>query len=182
MRVSARYTENYRNDAMAAYPSHRRALGQDVRSEVRSCPRGHGRGHRRDPAGDPPGSPRRFFPGPGQHPSASPRDDRGHRPDERLHAGPSGPELQAPIRACAGDAEAHTALRGVGVLDGDGGDPPPRRDGLPGWDQVVGSTGGLPHRGARSDEGPEGEERRHRARRIQGRIRPQAAVGRAGSS
>ncbi len=32
MRVSARYTENYRNDAMAAYPSDLGALGQDVRS------------------------------------------------------------------------------------------------------------------------------------------------------
>ena len=177
MRVSARYTENYRNDAMAAYPSIAERLVRMFEAKfdpVRAATRG---GHRRDPPGDPPGSPRRLVLGPGQHPPASPRDDRGDRPDERLHAGPPVPELQAPLGARAGDAEAHPALRGVGLLHGDGGDPPPRRDGLPRRHPVVGPTGGLPHRGAGAHEGAEGEERHHRAGRLQGWLRAEADVG-----
>ena len=38
--------------------------------------------------------------------------------------------------------------------------------------------GGLPHRGARADEGPDGEERGDRADRRQGRLRRQAPAGR----
>ena len=43
---------------------------------------------------------------------------------------------------------------------------------------MVGPAGGLPHRGARADEGPDGQERADRARRLQGRVRGQAAAGR----
>ena len=42
-------------------------------------------------------------------------------------------------------------------------------------------AGGLPHRGARPDEGADGEERGHRADRRQGRLRRQAPAGRASS-
>jgi glutamate dehydrogenase len=44
---------------------------------------------------------------------------------------------------------------------------------------LVGPARGLPHRGARPDEGAGGQERRHRAGRRQGRLRRQAAARRA---
>ena len=40
---------------------------------------------------------------------------------------------------------------------------------------LVGPARGLPHRGARPGQGPDGEERRHRAGRVQGRLRGEAA-------
>ena len=53
-----------------------------------------------------------------------------------------------------------------------GGAGRPRRHAL------VRSARGLPHRGPRPDEGADGEERRHRAGRRQGRLRAQAAADR----
>ena len=57
--------------------------------------------------------------------------------------------------------------------------PPARRHGGARRHPLVGPQGGLPHRGARPDEGPEGEERGDRARRFQGRLHPEAGHGHA---
>ena len=179
MRVSARYTENYRNDAMAAYPSISERLVRMFEARFDPVRAASDGGDRRDPPGDPPGSSGRRLPRPGQHPATPARDDRGDRADERVRARSVLPELQARVGARAGDAQAHAALRDLGLLDGDGGDPPPSGDGLPRRDPLVGPAGGLPHGGPRPDEGAEGEERRHRSRRVQGWLRAQADVGRA---
>ena len=53
------------------------------------------------------------------------------------------------------------------------GCPPARRVGRPRRPALVRPAGGLPDRGARADEGADGEERRHRAGRRQGRLRRQ---------
>ena len=45
-----------------------------------------------------------------------------------------------------------------------------------------GPAGGLPHRGARPGQGADGQERRHRAHRLQGRLLRQAAAGPAQST
>ena len=51
------------------------------------------------------------------------------------------------------------------------GGPPARRQGGPRRHALVGSPRGLPHRGARPDEGPDGQERADRPGRRQGRLR-----------
>ena len=53
---------------------------------------------------------------------------------------------------------------------------PARRQGRARRHPLVGPARGLPHRGARPDEGADGQERRHRAGRRQGRLRGQAAA------
>ena len=57
--------------------------------------------------------------------------------------------------------------------------PPARRQGRARRHPLVGPARGLPHRGPRPDEGADGEERGHRAGRREGRLRRQAAAGRA---
>jgi glutamate dehydrogenase len=53
------------------------------------------------------------------------------------------------------------------------GRPPARRAGRPRRDPLERPPGGRPHRGARAHEGPDGQERRHRADRGEGRVRAQ---------
>ena len=88
------------------------------------------------------------------------------------------PLLQARPCARARPAPAAPAVRDLGLLTAHRGRAPPRRQGGARRHPLVGPPRGLPHRGARADEGADGEERRHRPRRRQGRLRGQAAAGR----
>ena len=58
------------------------------------------------------------------------------------------------------------------------GDPSARRQGRARRHPLVRPARGFPHRDPRPDEGADGEERRHRAGRLEGRLRRQAAAGR----
>ena len=69
-------------------------------------------------------------------------------------------------------------LRDLRLLAARRGRAPARRHGRPRRAALVGPARGLPHRGARPDEGADGQERRDRAGRRQGRLRGQAAAGR----
>lgn len=55
--------------------------------------------------------------------------------------------------------------------------PPAIRPGGAGRTALVRPPRRLPHRGSGSGEGPAGQERRHRARRLQGRLLPQTSCG-----
>ena len=66
------------------------------------------------------------------------------------------------------------ALRDLRLLTAHRGRTPARREGGARWDPLVGPARGLPHRGTRPDEGPDGQERGHRAGGSEGRLRGQA--------
>jgi glutamate dehydrogenase len=68
------------------------------------------------------------------------------------------------------------AVRDLRVLAPHRGRASARRRGGARRHPVVGSARGLPHRGARPDEGPDGEERRDRAGRGKGRLRGEAGA------
>ena len=95
------------------------------------------------------------------------------------------PGVQAGPQPAAVPARTPTRGRDLRLLDPDGGTAPAGGPGGPWRDPVVGPARGLPRRGARVDEGPDGEERGDRAARSQGRVRRQEAPcgdrpGRAG--
>ena len=75
-------------------------------------------------------------------------------------------------------AAAAADVRDLGVLAAGRGRAPAGRARRPRRPALERPAGGLPHRGARPHEGPDGEERRDRARRGQGRLRREAAAGR----
>ena len=77
-----------------------------------------------------------------------------------------------------GPAAAAAAVRDLRLLAARRGRAPARRRGRPGRAALVRPAGGLPHRGARADEGAAGEERRDRAGRRQGRVRGEGTAGR----
>ena len=77
-----------------------------------------------------------------------------------------------------GPARAAADVRDLRLLAAHRGGAPARRQGRPRRHPLVRPARGLPHRGARADEGADGQERRHRARRREGRLRRQAAAGR----
>ncbi len=85
---------------------------------------------------------------------------------------------QARLEARPRAAGAAAARRGVRLLVARRGDSPARRPRRARRHQVVGPARGLPHRGARADEGTDGEERRDRSRGGEGRLRRAAAAGR----
>ena len=78
----------------------------------------------------------------------------------------------------AGDAAAAAGVRDLRVRPAHRGRAPARRQGRARRHPLVGPARGLPHRGARPDEGADGQELRHRAGRGQGRLRGQAAAAR----
>ena len=178
MRVSARYTENYRNDAMAAYPSISERL-------VRMF------GARFDPV----------------RAASEEEIDEIRQAIHQDLRGVASLDQDNILRHLLGTIEAivrtnayvpdRSFLSFKLVSERVPEMPKPRplyevwvystemeaihlraRDGVPWRDPLVRPTGGLPHRGPRPDEGAEGEERRHRPRRVQGRFRPQADVDR----
>ncbi len=69
------------------------------------------------------------------------------------------------------------ALRDLRLLAAHRGRAPARREGRARRDPLVGPARGLPHRGARADEGADGQERRDRAGGREGRLRAQATAG-----
>ena len=73
-------------------------------------------------------------------------------------------------RSAAPEAE----VRDLRLLAARRGRPPARRQGRPRRHALVGPPRGLPHRGPRSDEGADGQERGDRAGRREGRLRRQA--------
>ena len=84
------------------------------------------------------------------------------------------PVLQARPRAARMAAAAAAALRDLRLLAAHRGRAPARRQGRARRAALVGSPRGLPHRGARPDEGADGQERGDRAGGGKGRLRGQA--------
>ena len=159
--------------------------GAAVRGQVRS------RLHRR-----PPGPARRARGGVPRRPGCGRQPRRGPHP-QALHASRSGdaahqllparagrravqavPVAQDRSGGSAGDAAAAAGVRDLRLRAAHRRRAPARRQGGARRHPVVGPARGLPHRGARPDEGADGEELRHRAGRGEGRVRGQAAAAR----
>ncbi len=73
-------------------------------------------------------------------------------------------------------ARAATGVRDLRLLASGRGRAPAVRCGRTRWPALVRPPGGLPHRGARPGEGPDGEEHRDRARGLEGWVLLQAAA------
>ena len=71
-------------------------------------------------------------------------------------------------------AAAAAEVRDLRLLAAGRGRAPARRQRRPRRAALVGPARGLPHRGPRPDEGPDGQERADRAGRLEGRLRRQA--------
>ena len=85
--------------------------------------------------------------------------------------------LQARPGAAAAAAAAAAELRDLRLLAAGRGRAPARRADRSRRPALVGSPRGLPHRGARADEGADGQERGDRPVRREGRLRRQAPAG-----
>ena len=127
---------------------------------------------------------RRAQPGRGPHPPLVPHPDPGHAADERLPPArrrrpplrhPAGALLQARPGGHPRPAAAPADVRDLGVLAPRRGRAPPGWAGGPRRAALERPPGGLPHRGARAHEGPDGQERGDHPRRCQGRLRREAA-------
>ena len=177
-RVSAAFTEEYQNDAFAHNPAIAGKLVELFERRFDPARERDAEAEQTLSARDP----RRPRPGPlarrGQDPARAFRARQRDRPYERVPSRAALPLLQAPLGRGAGHAEAPAALRDLRVLAGDGGHPSPRRPDSSRRDPLVGSQGGLPHGGARPHEGADGEERHHRARGVEGRVRAEARARR----
>jgi glutamate dehydrogenase len=86
------------------------------------------------------------------------------------------PRAEAGPAAHPGPAAAATDVRDLRLLAAVRGRAPALRPGRRGRPALVRPPRGLPHRGARAGQGADGEERRDRAGRRQGRLRAQAAA------
>ena len=165
-------------------PPHRPPAGRSVPRPLRPRPpaRPRRRGQRPHQAARG-GHRRRRQPRRGPHPALVPGPGAGHAADELVPADRCGAPggVQARPGAGARPAPAPAPLRDLRLLAPGGGRAPAGRPGEPGRDPLVGPPGGLPHRGPRPHEGPDGEERRHRPGRRQGRLRHEAAAGRPGT-
>ena len=93
------------------------------------------------------------------------------RPHGRARAAPQLPLLQVRLGPGAGAARAQAAVRDLRLLAALRGHPPARRQGRARRAALVRPAGGLPHRSARPGEGADGEEHRHRAGGLEGRLR-----------
>ena len=138
--------------------------------------RGGGRPHRG-------GDRRRREPRPGPDPAHVPGRDPGHAENEllphRAERARSAPLLQARSFRAALAAAAATALRDLRLLAAYRGSAPARWPRGPRRHPLVRPARGLPHRGARADEGADGEERGDRSRGREGRVRGEAAARQA---
>ena len=83
---------------------------------------------------------------------------------------------QAQPQGRARPAGPPPAVRDLGLQPARRGRAPALRPGGPWRAALERPARGLPHRGARPGQGADGEERRHRADRLQGRVLPQAAA------
>ena len=116
-------------------------------------------------------------PDPAQLPQGDPRRPAHELVPDRCRGEPQAvPVAEARLEARSRAARAAPAGRGVRLLAARRGDPSPWRPRRPRRHQVVGPPRGLPHRGARADEGADGEERRDRAGGREGRLRRAAAT------
>ena len=107
--------------------------------------------------------------------------DRRHRPDERLPlplAGRRRDRGEAATRRDPVPSRAAPTVRDLRVLAEGRRRPPAWRADRPGRPAVERSRRGLPHGDPRPDEGADGEERRDRAGRRQGRVRGEGRDGR----
>ena len=114
----------------------------------------------------------------GPHPAALPQPDPIDAQDQFLPARQGLHLLQARFPCAGGAAAAAPAGGDLGLFAAGRGGASARRQGGARRHPLVRPARGFPHRGAEPDEGPDGEERRHRARRLQGRLRGQASAGR----
>ncbi len=119
------------------------------------------------------------------HPSRAPPPrarDVAHQlvPDRRRGRVPSVRRPEVRPVAGARPAASPPDVRAVRVLAPGRGRAPPRRPRRARRHPVVRPAGRLPHRDPRSDEGPEGQERRDRAVGREGRVRGEAAARRPG--
>ena len=124
----------------------------------------------RDRRADRRGDRRRREPRPGPHPAQLPRRDPGDAAHELLPARPDGGaqaylSFKLDPTALPLAAAAAPALRDLRLLAAHRGRAPARRQGGARRPALVGPARGLPHRGARPDEGADGEERGDRAGR-----------------
>ena len=158
----------------AARPRGRRerargAVPRTLRPGGRAGRRGPGRG------ADRAGHRRRRLARPGPDPARLP--ERRHR-DAAHELLPAGPEAVRELQAGPAPDPAHPAaapaVRDLRALAAGGGRAPARRDGRARRPALVGPARGLPHGDPRPDEGADGQERRDRAGRVQGRLRRQA--------
>ncbi len=125
------------------------------------------------------GARRRGQPGPGPDPALAARPDPGDVAHQLLpaRAGRRPQELrvvQARPEGGARPARAAAGVRDLGLLAAGRGRAPAVRQGRPRRAALERPARGLPHRDPRPGQGPDGQERRHRADRRQGRLRPQA--------
>ena len=175
------FSQNYMEDALSAHPDVARRLVElfrlrldpvrfeDTDAKARALEReleGHDRRRREPRRGS---DPARL---PARRPSG-PADEL--LPDGRRWSGEAVPLAQAGSRPRPGPARAAADVRGLRLLAPRRGGAPPRRAGRARRHPLVRPPRGLPHRGARADEGPDGQERRDRPGRRQGRLRRQAA-------
>ena len=103
-----------------------------------------------------------------------------HQADQCVPARRRQPQLQVPFERGAGHAGAGSAVRDLRLRRRGRRHPPAGRTGGSWWYPLVDPQGGLPHRGARADEGADDQERRHRSHRIKGRLCAASAAGGSG--
>ncbi len=147
------------------------------------------RGGRQPGRGDPCSAGRRVEPGPRPHPAGVPGADPGHAAHQLLRRhparrpwrdrGPTAGRAPAPEALCVvqarpqrdpGPARAAPAVRDLRLLTACRGRAPALRQGRPGRAAMERPPGGLPHRGSRAGQGADGQERRDRPDRGQGRL------------
>ena len=99
-------------------------------------------------------------------------------PGRRCRTAEAVRRVQARPAEGARPARPAAEVRDLGLQPPGRGRAPALRPGRPRRAALVRPARGLPHRGARPGQGADGEERRHRAGRRQGRVRRQAPAGR----
>ena len=172
------FSYQYMEETLAASSRDRGEPRPDLQGSARPAahePRG-GRPRALDRQGDRRGrEPRR-----GSHPPRRLQGDPRRAADElvpdRSRREPEAvPVAEARLEARSRPARAAAARRGVRLLTPCRGDPPARWPSRARGHPLVGPARGLPHRGARPDEGADREERGDRPGRREGRLRRPAA-------
>ena len=184
----ATFSQNYLEDALVSHPAIARDLvdlWQTRFDPQRFAGERHRRAHRRRGGDRRPGGrrPRRgVLARPRPHHPGVPRRHPGRPAHELLPAGRRRRAevvrlAQAEPQGRARPAGPPPAVRDLGLQPARRGRAPALRPGGPRRAALDRPARGLPHRGARPGQGADGQERRHRADRLQGRLLPQAAAG-----